>query len=63
MKGLNSFFIESPSRIPCTGFFTELFIILMEILKEVHVADNVIDLFAEVKYPDQWKRVAYLSLD
>ena len=26
MKGLNSFFIVSPSRIPCTGFCTELFI-------------------------------------
>ena len=63
MKRLNSFFIESPSRIPCTGFCTELFIILMKILKEVPVADNVIDLFAEVKYPDQSKRVAYLSLD
>ena len=63
MKGLHSFFIESPSRIPFTGFCAELFIILMEILKEVHVADNVIDLFAEVKYLDQSKRVAYLSLD
>ena len=63
MKGLNSFFIKSPSRIPCTGFFTELFIILMEILKEVDVTDNVIDLVPEVKYPDQSKRVAYLSLD